>query len=135
MTRIKTMKKEYIFYVYILSNYERTTFYIGFTNDIIRRIIEHKNGCGSVFTSKYKLSFLVYYEEYKYARDAISREKELKGWLRKKKIDLIKSVNPEMNDLSHELLEMYQIDEEEVKLYLKSIKDSSPFRAQNDKGI
>ena len=119
------MKKDYIFYVYILSNYERSTFYIGFTNDIIRRMIEHKNGRGSVFTSKYKLSFLVYYEEYQYANDAISREKELKGWLRKKKIELIKSVNPEMNDLSQELFEIYQIDDEEMKAILNNIKDSS----------
>lgn len=122
------MKKDYIFYVYILSNYKRTTFYIGFTNNIIRRITEHKNGYGSIFTSKYKLSYLVYYEEYQYANDAISREKELKGWLRKKKIDLVKSINQEMKDLSQEL-------SEEMKLILKSIKDSSPRRAQNDKEL
>lgn len=120
------MKKDYIFYIYILSNYKRTTFYVGFTNNIIRRIIEHKNGYGSIFTSKYKLSYLVYYEEYQYANDAISRQKELKGWLRKKKIDLVKSINPEMKDLSQELFKIYQIDSEEMKLILKSIKDSSP---------
>ncbi len=113
------MKKEYHFYVYIMSNYERTTFYIGFTNHIVRRVIEHKFGLGSDFTKKYKLKYLIYFEEYQYVDQAIMREKELKGWIRKKKLNLIKEVNPEMKDLGKELFKDYGITEEEAKKYLK----------------
>jgi putative endonuclease len=113
------MKREYHFYVYILSNYKRTTFYIGFTNHIIRRIIEHKFGLGSNFTKKYKLKYLVYFEECQYVDMAITREKKLKGWNRKKKIDLIKETNPSMGDLSKELFKNYGITDEEAKEYLK----------------
>jgi len=69
------MKKEYHFYVYIISNFKRTVLYIGFTNNIIRRIIEHKNELFSGFSKKYKLKYLVYFEEYRYVDQAISREK------------------------------------------------------------
>jgi len=116
------MKREYHFYVYIMSNYERTVFYIGFTNHIIRRIIEHQFGLGSSFTKKYKLKYLVYFEEYQYVDTAITREKKLKGWTRKKKLDLIKSVNPEMKDLSKELFRDYGISEGEIREYVKEIQ-------------
>ena len=113
------MKKEYHFYVYIMSNHERTTLYIGFTNHITRRIIEHKFELVSGFTKKYKLKYLIYFEEYQYVDQAIMREKELKGWIRKKKIDLIKNINPNMKDLSEELFKNYGITEEEIKEYIK----------------
>jgi len=116
------MQKEHIYYVYIVSNYNRTTFYIGFTNSIIRRIIEHKYEIGSGFTKKYKLKYLVYIEEYQYVDQAIAREKELKGWIRKKKIDLIKSVNPEMKDLSEELFRDYDIADKELKEIIDDLK-------------
>lgn len=112
------MKKEYHFYIYIISNHGRTTFYIGFTNNIVRRIIEHKHGLGSIFTKKYKLYYLIYYEEYQYADQAISREKELKGWTRKKKIELIKKQNPQMEDLNKKLFHDCDISDEEIKEYL-----------------
>jgi len=118
-------KKVYRFYVYIVTNYERTTFYIGISNSIIRRMIEHKYGLGSVFTKKYKTKYLVYYESYKYINDAIAREKELKGWSRKKKIDLIKRVNPGMEDLSEAMFMDYGINETDIKAYLSERKKNN----------
>jgi putative endonuclease len=90
-----------------MSNFKRTVLYIGVSNNLIRRIIEHKYGLGSVFTRKYKLKHLIYYEEYQYIKDAIQREKELKGWVREKKVNLIKSENPKVRDLSEKLLKEY----------------------------
>jgi putative endonuclease len=116
-------QKEYLFYVYIVTNYERTTFYVGFTNDIIRRIIEHKYGFGSEFTRKYRLKYLVYYEEYRYVYDAISREKEIKKWRREKKINLIKAMNKELKDLSRELFKDYGISNDEIKEVVQELKD------------
>jgi putative endonuclease len=116
------MKREYHFHVYIMSNYKRTTFYIGFTNSVIRRVIEHKYELGSKFTKKYKLKYLVYSEKYKYVDQAISREKELKGWTRDKKINLIRITNPEMKDLSEELFKNFGITEKDIKEHNKEIK-------------
>ncbi len=79
-----------------------TTLYVGVTNSVERRAFEHKNGKGGYFTSKYKLNKLIYYEEFEYVNDAIAREKELKGWSRKKKDKLIKGLNPLWTDLSDE---------------------------------
>jgi putative endonuclease len=87
-------------FIYIITNYNRTTSYIGVTNDLERRIKEHKSLKGSVFTSKYKLTDLVYYEEISSMKSAIAREKQLKNWHREWKINLIKELNPEMNDLA-----------------------------------
>jgi putative endonuclease len=86
-------------YVYILTNPNRTTFYIGVTSNIDRRLTQHKDGVGSRFTSKYKTKDLVYLEEFESIQPAIAREKQLKNWHRQWKIDLIRSVNPEMKDL------------------------------------
>ena len=86
-------------YVYIMSNIARTTLYIGVTNDIIRRVWEHKEGKGSNFTSKYKLTVLLYVEECPTLPDAIEREKQLKNWKREWKWELIKTLNPELVDL------------------------------------
>ena len=83
-----------------MSNKNITTFYIGVTNDLERRVKEHKNGNGSEFTSKYKLTHLVYYEMISDIDKAIQREKQLKNWHRKWKIDLIKELNSEMLDLA-----------------------------------
>ena len=78
------------------------TLYIGMTNDLPRRIAEHKAGHGSAFTSQYNIDRLIYVEETGDVREAIAREKQLKGWSRAKKIALIESVNPEWKDLSVE---------------------------------
>jgi putative endonuclease len=86
-------------YVYILSNDNRTVFYIGVTADLSRRLTEHRSGKGSLFCKKYNVTTLVYYELSIDIRSAIAREKQLKNWKREWKIDLIKSKNPEMKDL------------------------------------
>ena len=92
------------YYVYIISNRYRTVFYTGLTNDLERRIWEHKSGKGSNFTSRYRITDLLHYEEFSQVKEAISREKQLKRWGRQKKLDLIKTLNPEMVDLADQLL-------------------------------
>lgn len=94
------------YFVYILTNKNKTVLYVGVTNKLNRRLQEHKEkfGGSTSFTKKYNLDILVYYEGYNDIRDAISREKQLKGGSRKKKIDLIISVNQEWRDLSSEVL-------------------------------
>ena len=87
-------------HTYILSNYNRTVFYVGVTSNIMIRILEHKKGIGSVFSSKYKTKYLVYFEMFNDIRDAIKREKQLKNWHRDWKMNLIKQENPEMKDLA-----------------------------------
>jgi putative endonuclease len=87
-------------YVYIMSNKKRTTFYIGVTSNLAKRVNEHKSGNGSIFTTKYKCLDLVYFEQIFDIGLAIEREKTLKNWNREWKIDLIKTINPEMKDLS-----------------------------------
>lgn len=94
------MKKDY--YVYILTNYEETTFYIGVTSNLLKRIYDHKNKSVEGFSSKYNLSKLVYFETTDSAISAIEREKQLKRWHRQWKINLIKEANPEFKDLSEE---------------------------------
>ena len=96
------MNKTY--YVYIMSNYTDTTLYIGVTNNLSRRLEEHKFGGGSFFTAKYRCNKLVYYETYTDVNQAIEREKQLKGWKRFKKELLIDSVNKDRMDLSGEIL-------------------------------
>ncbi len=92
------------FYVYILSNYKRTVLYTGVTNDLPRRLIGHRMGKRPSFTSKYRATDLVYYEQHDSILDAISREKQIKGWKREKKLRMILSVNRYMKDLSNEVL-------------------------------
>ena len=87
-------------YTYIISNYARTVFYIGVTNNIQTRVWQHRNNEGGIFTSKYKCHFLLHYEEYSNISDAISREKNLKNWKREWKINLIRKENPELLDLA-----------------------------------
>jgi putative endonuclease len=87
------------YYVYIMTN-DSDTLYIGVTNDLVRRVYEHKQKLVEGFTSKYNITQLVYYEETNDIQSAIAREKQIKGWLRKKKIALIRSVNPKWEDLS-----------------------------------
>jgi len=87
------------YYVYILTNRSKTL-YVGMTNNLHRRVWEHKFGSGSAFCKRYKIDRLVYYESFDDVRNAIDREKRIKGWLRIKKIQLIVSVNPAWSDLS-----------------------------------
>ena len=87
------------YYVYILTNQKRTL-YAGVTNDLVRRVYEHKQKLVDGFTKKYNLSWLVYYETTQDVESAIAREKQIKGWLRHKKVALIESTNPRWVDLS-----------------------------------
>jgi len=85
-------------YVYFLTNYRRPTVYIGVTNDITSRVWRHKLGEGSLFTSTYKLTILIYAEEYDTISDAIAREKKLKNWHKEWKWNLVKKYNPTLCD-------------------------------------
>lgn len=87
------------YYVYIMTNKSKTL-YTGVTNNLERRVYEHKKKLVPGFTSKYNITKLVYYEEGNDVNVALAREKQIKGWLRAKKIALIESVNPEWKDLS-----------------------------------
>jgi putative endonuclease len=90
-------------YVYIMTNKYRTTFYIGVTSDLSGRVWQHINNQGSQFVKKYRLFDLVFYEYYERITDAINREKQLKNWHHDWKVNLIKSVNPEMRNLKDQL--------------------------------
>ena len=94
------------YYVYILTNYLKTVLYTGVTNNLEQRIIEHNLDKGNVktFTGKYNCFYLLYYECTQYINNAILREKEIKGWSRKKKDELIKTINPTLKFLNHEVL-------------------------------
>jgi putative endonuclease len=90
------------YYIYIITNYNNTVLYTGVTNNLERRIQEHKNKIILGFSSKYNLNKIVYYEQFSDIEDAISREKQIKGGSREKKIVLINNMNPEWKDLSVE---------------------------------
>lgn len=87
-------------YVYILGN-NKPVLYIGVTSNLDKRLAEHKRGIYKGFTRKYKLTKLLYYEEYPDINSAITREKQLKRWHRQWKMNLISTVNPEFKDLSN----------------------------------
>ncbi len=91
-------------FVYILSNVQRTVLYTGVTSDLVNRVYNHKKGSGSVFTSKYKVYLLLYYEAHQNMYQAIRREKQIKKWKREWKLNLIKSINPELEDLWSKVL-------------------------------
>ena len=91
--------KIHIYYVYILTNVNHTVLYTGVTNDLTRRVFEHKQKLVEGFTSKYNVEILVYFEKFDYVELAISREKQIKGYSRIKKQELINSFNPRWVDL------------------------------------
>ena len=91
------------YYVYILASKRNGTLYIGVTNDLIRRIYEHKEKMIKSFTKKYNINKLVYYEVFEDIENAILREKQIKGGSRQKKVDLINRMNKEWNDLYFDL--------------------------------
>jgi putative endonuclease len=94
------MKLIHQYYVYILSNLKNGTIYIGLTNDLERRMFEHKNELVEGFSKNYNLDKLVYFEQFQYVNDAIKQEKQIKNWNRQWKIDLIEDDNIDWNDLS-----------------------------------
>jgi putative endonuclease len=87
-----------------MTNKYNTVLYTGVTNDLMHRVWEHKEGSGSIFTSRYRVTKLVYYESFENINLAIAREKQIKGGSRQKKIGLINDLNPERNDLYEEIL-------------------------------
>ena len=89
-----------MYYVYILTNKANKVLYTGVTNNLERRLWEHRNNLVTGFAEKYKAHKLVYYDVTPEIKSAISREKEIKGWRREKKISLINALNPKWNDLS-----------------------------------
>lgn len=101
---LKHMQKNgwHTYYVYILTNFHKTVLYTGMTNNLSRRLFEHHNDIlnkKGTFVSRYKCRHLLYYEKYIWVKEAIAREKEIKGWLRVKKLELIQSQNPDMKFL------------------------------------
>ena len=96
------MKEQY--YVYIMTNKYNTVLYVGVTNDLVRRVYEHKNKLVKGFTAKYNIVKLVYYEIHEDIKEAIKREKQIKGWLRVKKEELIKTMNPSWKDLYEKIV-------------------------------
>ena len=87
-------------YVYILTNYSRSSLYIGVTSDLSKRLHQHATTDINSYTHKYKINILVYYESFNDINLAINREKQLKGWSRSKKEALIKSVNPKLENIA-----------------------------------
>jgi putative endonuclease len=90
-------------WLYILANKPGGMLYVGVTNDLVRRIFEHREGSVEGFTKRYNVKMLVYYERHETAPLAIQREKNIKHWPREWKIDLIISLNPEWRDLYDEI--------------------------------
>ena len=97
------MYKNHNYYVYIMASVNYVI-YIGVTNDLIRRVEEHKNEVVDGFSQKYKTKKLVYYEYFNQINDAIRREKELKGWRREKKVKLVGSKNFKWEDIYDDLI-------------------------------
>ena len=94
--------REHQYYVYIMASNSRVL-YTGFTNDLGRRVFEHKSSLIKGFTQRYKVHKLVYYETFCYVYDAIDREKQIKNWSRQKKNFLIESMNPFWEDLDSDI--------------------------------
>ena len=90
-------------FVYILTNKNKSTLYVGVTSDLKQRVYEHKTGRGSVFTSKYRINKLVWFDEFPTIEDAIAREKQIKKWKRDWKLELITNFNADFKDLYDEI--------------------------------
>jgi len=88
-----------MYYVYIATNFTNSVLYTGMTNNLKRRMHEHRNKLTSGFSSKYNIKKLIYYDTFDNPKDAIAAEKRVKGWTRIKKINLIKTINPEFRNL------------------------------------
>ena len=103
------------YYVYMMANRSRVVLYTGITNSLMRRVWQHQNGEVEGFTKTYKVNRLVYYERFNHPRDAIAREKEIKGWRREKKSALVESMNPKWADLSPMLFQHTRVIPNEVR--------------------
>jgi putative endonuclease len=98
--------RDHNYFIYIVTNKNKTVLYIGVTNDLQRRIYEHENGLTPGFTKKYNCHFLIYYEHFQNIHDAIEREKEIKKLRREKKENLINRFNPMWRFLNKEIYEV-----------------------------
>ena len=92
------------YFVYILASDRNGTLYVGVTSDLVKRVWQHKNKVADGFTKKYGVNKLVYYEETTDVNSAIAREKQLKNWQRKWKLELIEKFNPQWEDLYHKII-------------------------------
>jgi putative endonuclease len=120
------------YYVYIVTNKHRSTLYIGMTNDLERRMIEHKTGETAGFTQRYQVNRLVWFEHFRDVNGAIACEKKMKGWLRAKKVALIEKQNSRWFDLSADWGQQPRIDNGWPSME-EMVRDSSPAsRDQND---
>ncbi len=88
------------YYCYILTNKNRTVLYVGYTDDLKRRVSEHLNGKGAAFTKKYSVTYLIYFEIFETTKDAKLRERQLKNWHKEWKWNLVKEANPNLETLS-----------------------------------
>jgi putative endonuclease len=103
-TRDLIMAEQRIYYVYMMSNKAGTVLYVGVSNSLMKRVSQHRSGSVPGFTQRYNCSKLVYFESFRDVRNAIAREKEVKGWRRNKKDALVGSQNPRWSDLSESVL-------------------------------
>ena len=127
------MEEKYSFYVYILTNKINTVFYIGFTNNLLRRIVEHKMKIADSFTKKYNVDKLVYYENFTDVFSGINREKKLKKWKTEWKLRLIKKENTEMRDLIYDFMNEKEIEGMKYVI-LEREKNKSEIPAKNMQG-
>jgi len=117
-------------YIYIITNFDRTTLYIGVTNDLVRRIYEHKNHLiKDSFSDKYNCGTCIYYEKFNDINQTIEREKQLKKWNRKKKENLINTKNPRWVSLVNDK-EILNIDNILEDSGYQGFLDSTPFRSK-----
>lgn len=94
----------HVYHIYIITNKTKSVLYIGVTNNLARRLFEHSENIRlkkKTFASRYNCKYLLYYEKFTWIQKAIAREKELKGWRREKKMELIKTINPHLNFLEY----------------------------------
>ncbi len=97
------MPRDHCYFVYLLTNWNNKVMYVGMTNDLVRRVYEHKTKAVKGFTEKYNVNKLVYFEETSDVNAAINREKQIKKWRREKKDELVVQANPEWRDLSEDI--------------------------------
>ena len=92
-----------VYWLYILASRPRGTLYVGVTSDLVRRVYEHQTEAAEGFTKQYNVKMLVYYERHETPQGAIQREKNIKHWSRKWKVDLIEQMNPAWHDLTNDI--------------------------------
>ena len=119
--------KQYNYYVYLLTSSENSVFYVGVTNDLIRRVIEHKIHRNDGFTNLYNVTKLVYFETFSNVEDAIKREKQVKRYKRLWKVNLVNGMNAEWKDLSGQIGVTKEMLES-AKLSLEQEAESVPAR-------